>query len=236
MSSIQLSHRKEVKGGDEEADPSGISDGMKHHINIFGNLSQDQSLNERKEKRVCQADRSFLNLRGRNQYGKLQANGNGRNAQYKANQRACDPCIEDGFSGGKGAFHPDDCAQCPERRKGEGQKEGQRRSHPMLPGHEIVAQFMAQKDEHNGDGITRSSRHPGGNHRQDEENNMDEMATHEKGLFLFLVTIPVESLFVFVFSHLLSSLLNDASHKVLSSDDLDRELINNHIRLGSQYA
>jgi hypothetical protein len=106
----------------------------------------------------------------------------------------------------------------------------------MPSGHEIVAQFMSQKDEHNGDGVTRSSRHPGGNHRQDEENNMDEMTTHEKGLFLFLVTIPVESLFVFVFSHLLSSLLNDASHKVLSSDDLDRELINNHIRLGSQYA
>jgi len=65
---------------------------------------------------------------------------------------------------------------------------------------------------------------------------MDEMAAHEKGLFLLLVTIPVEPLFVLMFSHLLSSLLNDASHKVLSSDDLDQELINNHIRLGSQYA
>lgn len=71
MSSIQLSHRKEVKGGDEEADPPGISDGMKHHINIFGNLSQDQSLDEGEEKWVCQTDRSFLNLGGRNQYGKL---------------------------------------------------------------------------------------------------------------------------------------------------------------------
>ena len=105
----------------------------------------------------------------------------------------------------------------------------------MPSGHEIVAQFMSQKDEHNGDGVTRSSRHPGGDHRQDEENDMDEMATHGKGLFLLLVTIPVEPLFVFVFSHLLSSLLNDTSHKVLSFDDLDRELINNHIRLGSEH-
>ena len=99
MSSIDLSDMKEVKGGDEEADPSGISDGMKHHINIFWNLSQDQSLDEGEEKWVCQTDRSFLNLGGRNQYGKLQANGNGRNAQNKAGQRACDPCIEDGFPG-----------------------------------------------------------------------------------------------------------------------------------------
>lgn len=71
MSPIQLSHRKEVEGGDKEADPSGISDGMKHHINIFGNLSQDQSLDEGEKKRVCQTDRPFLNLGGRNQCGKL---------------------------------------------------------------------------------------------------------------------------------------------------------------------
>ena len=82
----------------------------------------------------------------------------------------------------------------------------------MPSGHEIVAQFMSQKDEHNGDGITRSSRHPGGNHRQDEENNMDGMAAHGKRLFLLLVTIPVQLLFVFVFSHLLPSLFNDAPH------------------------
>jgi len=82
----------------------------------------------------------------------------------------------------------------------------------MPSGHEVVTQFMSQKDEDNGDGVTRPSRHPGGNHCQDEENDMDEMATHQKGLFLLLMTIPVESLFVFVFSHLLSSLLNDASH------------------------
>lgn len=67
MSSIQLSHGKEVEGGDKEADPSGISDGMKHHINIFGNLSHDQSLDEGEEKRVCQADRPFFNLGGRDQ-------------------------------------------------------------------------------------------------------------------------------------------------------------------------
>jgi len=41
---------------------------------------------------------------------------------------------------------------------------------------------------------------------------MDGIAAHEKKLFLFLMTIPVESLFVFMFSHLFSSLLNDASH------------------------
>jgi len=75
-----------------------------------------------------------------------------------------------------------------------------------------MTQFMSQKDEDNGDGVTRSSCHPGGDHRQDEENDMDEMAAHEKGLFLLLVTVPVEPLFVFVFSHLLSSFLNDASH------------------------
>jgi len=47
---------------------------------------------------------------------------------------------------------------------------------------------------------------------------MDEMAAHEKGLFLLLVTIPVEPLFVLMFSHLLSSLLNDASHNFSSPE------------------
>jgi hypothetical protein len=82
----------------------------------------------------------------------------------------------------------------------------------MLPGHEIVTHLMPQKDEDNGNGVTRSPCHPGGEYRQDEKNNMDGIAAHEKKLFLFLMTITVESLFMFMFSHLLSSLFNDASH------------------------
>jgi hypothetical protein len=73
---------------------------------------------------------------------------------------------------------------------------------------------MPQKDEDNGNGVTRSSGHPGGDHCQDEENDMNGSAAHEKNLFLLLMTIPVESLFMFMFSHLLSSLLNDASHNL----------------------
>lgn len=41
MSPIQLSYWKEVEGGDKEANPSGISDRMKHHIDILWNLSND---------------------------------------------------------------------------------------------------------------------------------------------------------------------------------------------------
>jgi len=83
----------------------------------------------------------------------------------------------------------------------------------MPPGHEIVAHLMSQKDEDNSDGVTHPSGAPGGNHRQDEKDNMDGIAAHEKKLFLFLMTITVESLFMFMFSHFLPSLFNDAPHE-----------------------
>lgn len=103
----------------------------------------------------------------------------------------------------------------------------------MPPGHEVVTHFMSQEDEDNGNGVTRSSGHPGGGHRQDEEKDMDGFSTHEKGLFLLLVTIPVQLLFVFVFTHFLSSLFDDTSHRLFSLVGLDRGLIDDHIRLGS---
>jgi len=62
MPSIQLSHWKEVEGGYEEANPSGISNGMKHHINILRNLSKNQSLDDGEEIRICQTERSLLDL------------------------------------------------------------------------------------------------------------------------------------------------------------------------------
>jgi len=82
----------------------------------------------------------------------------------------------------------------------------------MPSGHEVVAQFMSQEDEDNGDGVAGSSCHPGGDDRQDEEDDMDELATHENGLFLFLMAVPVKPLSVFMLRHLLSPLLNDTSH------------------------
>lgn len=67
MSSIQLSHREEVEGGDKEADPSSISNGMKHHINVLRNLSKNQSLDDGEEIRICQTERSLLDLSSWNQ-------------------------------------------------------------------------------------------------------------------------------------------------------------------------
>jgi hypothetical protein len=62
MPPIQLSHWKKVEGGDKEANPSSISDGMKHHVNVFRNLSKNQLLDEREKKRVCQTEGSLLDL------------------------------------------------------------------------------------------------------------------------------------------------------------------------------
>jgi hypothetical protein len=61
----------------------------------------------------------------------------------------------------------------------------------MPPGHEVVAQFMSEKDEDDGEGIGKTSDHQSGGYRQYEENNMYEIPAHEKILFLFLMTIPV---------------------------------------------
>jgi len=73
---------------------------------------------------------------------------------------------------------------------------------------------MSQKDEDNRDGISRTSDDHRGSHCQDEKNNMDDISSHVN-LFLFLMTVPVQLLFVFVLPHLLSSLLDHASHNFL---------------------
>ncbi len=43
---VQLSHRNQIEGGDEETDPSGISDRMEQNIKAFRNLSHHQFLNK----------------------------------------------------------------------------------------------------------------------------------------------------------------------------------------------
>jgi hypothetical protein len=71
---------------------------------------------------------------------------------------------------------------------------------------------MSEKDEDDGNRISGASNNQCGGHRQNEKNNMNPGSTHQGALFLFLMTIPVQLFFVFVFSHLLPSLLHDASH------------------------
>jgi hypothetical protein len=44
---------------------------------------------------------------------------------------------------------------------------------------------------------------------------MDDVMSHEE-LFLFLMTIPVQHLFMFMLSHLLSSFLDHAPHNFSS--------------------
>jgi hypothetical protein len=71
---------------------------------------------------------------------------------------------------------------------------------------------MSQKDENDGDRISGASNNQCGGHRQNEKEDMNPVSTHQEALFLFLMTIPVQLLFVFVFPHLFPSLFHDASH------------------------
>jgi hypothetical protein len=71
---------------------------------------------------------------------------------------------------------------------------------------------MPEQDEDNRDGIGGASDDQRGGHRQNEKEKMNPVSTHARALFLFLMTIPVQLFFVFVFSHLLPSFLYDASH------------------------
>jgi hypothetical protein len=75
---------------------------------------------------------------------------------------------------------------------------------------------MAKEDENNGKRIGRASNDPRGGHCQDEKNNMDGVSSHQERLLLFLMTIPVELLFVFMLSHFLSAFLDNASHNLPS--------------------
>ena len=63
VASIKLSDRKEVKGGDEKANPSRISDGMEENVMSFRDRTQNQTLDEKEEERVSQPDRPLLHLR-----------------------------------------------------------------------------------------------------------------------------------------------------------------------------
>jgi hypothetical protein len=75
-----------------------------------------------------------------------------------------------------------------------------------------MAHLMSKEDENNGKRIGRAPDDPRGGHCQDEKNDMDGIASHQKRLFLFLMTIPVELFFVFMLSHLLSAFLDHTSH------------------------
>jgi F0F1-type ATP synthase assembly protein I len=79
-----------------------------------------------------------------------------------------------------------------------------------------MAHLVSKKDENNGQRISRASEEARGGHCQNEEDNMNLVSSHQKRLFLFLMTIPVELLFVFVLSHLLSAFLDHASHALPS--------------------
>jgi hypothetical protein len=79
-----------------------------------------------------------------------------------------------------------------------------------------MAHFVPKEDEDNGKRIGRASDDPRGGHCQDEKNDVDVISSHQKQLFLFLMTIPVQLLFVFVLSHLLSAFLDHASHDLPS--------------------
>jgi hypothetical protein len=79
-----------------------------------------------------------------------------------------------------------------------------------------MAHLVSKEDENNGKRIGRASNDPRGGHCQDEKDDMDGVSSHQERLFLFLMTIPVELLFVFMLSHLLSAFLDNASHDLPS--------------------
>jgi hypothetical protein len=76
--------------------------------------------------------------------------------------------------------------------------------------------LMSQKDEYDGDGVARTSCDPCGGYCQNEKSNMDDISSHEDSLLLFLMAIPVEHLFVFMFPHLFPSFLDHATHNLIS--------------------
>jgi hypothetical protein len=63
MASVKLSDREEVKGGNEKANPSRISDGMEENVISFRDRTQYQTLDEREEERIAQPDRPLFHLR-----------------------------------------------------------------------------------------------------------------------------------------------------------------------------
>jgi hypothetical protein len=75
-----------------------------------------------------------------------------------------------------------------------------------------MTHLVSEEDEGDGKRIGRASDDPRGGHCQNEKNNMDVISSHEERLLLFLMTIPIQLLFVFVLSHLLSAFLDHASH------------------------
>jgi hypothetical protein len=75
-----------------------------------------------------------------------------------------------------------------------------------------VAHLVSEEDENNGKRIGRASNDPRGGHCQDKKNDMDGISSHQERLLLFLMTIPVELLFVFVLSHFFPAFLDHASH------------------------
>ena len=79
-----------------------------------------------------------------------------------------------------------------------------------------MAHLMSKKDENNGQRISRASNDPRGGHCQDEKDDRNVISSHQNRLFLFLMTIPVELLFVFVLSHLLPAFLDHAPHDLPS--------------------
>ncbi len=79
-----------------------------------------------------------------------------------------------------------------------------------------MAHFVSQKDEDNCERISRASNDQRGGHCQNEKNNMDGMSSHEKQLFLFLMTVAVELFLVLMFPHLFTAFLDHASHDLAS--------------------
>ncbi len=150
------------------------------------------------------------------------------NTEAETHQRSCHAHVEKGLSRGDNPSHPDDSAQRSEGRQREGQKERKGGFDPITPGHEIMTEFMSQKDEHHRDRVPRSSCNPGGRYRQNKKKKMDprfggnlrgrmsNSSIPMDGHLFLLMTIPVQLLFVFVFPHLLPTLLNNASHDLSS--------------------
>jgi hypothetical protein len=79
-----------------------------------------------------------------------------------------------------------------------------------------MAHFVSKEDKDYRKRINRASDETRGGHCQDEKDNMEGISSHQKRLFLFLMTIPVQLFFVFVFSHLLPAFFDHASHALPS--------------------
>ena len=179
VTAVQLPHRNQVEGGDQDSEPSGEAQGVQKDGRIRADPREEETAQEGEDQRFTE----LKSVSGETGFHPREGEppGQNREGEEKAQQGACRTDVEEGLLGVDRLFDADHGAEgSHEGRGGDEERKGSWDS--VSATGEVVTQLVGQQDRHEGEGVGESVEPVEGvTEEEAQEGLVDRLSREEEG-------------------------------------------------------